>query len=418
LAKAKKPNKLAAAAAAGAAAAIKASQDQSALSLTWSADDDEDDQQAQVASEILEDLEQIDEEQGGDVTWELYCDTPLDKAGQIKKLARSELKTLRDECLALGPGQYHVVAREPGGTFVKRSRRNIKISGFARPTAVNPTPAGLDPITMMQMFEERAERRAAEARRERDAQIRFWGPLVMPVAIELAKGLFGRGGGESMKDIVGALVGMKDLVGATNSSDKAVETLLKGMDLARELSPPDSKGATWPDVVVNGVTQIAKEFRPLAEALANRRAAANGQPALQFHTAPATSGEPAGQKAGAPPAEALPSAAAAPGAEDPMLAMVNPLLRKLAGELEEFAVNGADPTLAADALMAKVPRLIRSYVEASQLKEWLMQPNWWPLTVQFHPALQPYQAYCDDVRLALLEAVEDEINPPAEDHAE
>lgn len=408
-------NKVARAAAAAAAAAVNASQQQDDVQLNWSADDEEDDE---VADELLEGLEQIDvDAAGGIMWWELFCSAPLDKAGQIRKLGTQELKGLRDECLQLGPGEYYVIARHKKGTFVKGSKRVIKISGYARPSATAiPTGQTFDPMVFMQQMEERAERRRMEERASRNAQIKFWAPILAPIGLEFAKGLFNRGGGEPLKDLVAALVGMKDLTGGGKSND--VENLLKGIELARDLNP-DPKGSTWPDVIGNGVGTIVRELRPLAEQLAARRNGATPgtspaqPPQLQFQTQPATPGVPAAPKAGEPPANAAPA-----GEMDPMLAMIEPLLRKLATELEDFAVNGADPGLAGEALLAKIPRLLRSQVQPPQLKEWLTQPDWWPITVGFHPGLQHYQAYCDDVRLALLQIVEDMINPPPDDAEE
>lgn len=382
-------------AAAAAAAAVKATNQHESVAINWGAEEEDDED---LQDDVLEDLEQIDEAAGGDITWELYCDVPLDKAGQVRKLGRTELRTLRDECLALGPGEYHVVARGPKGKFVPRSRRNIKISGFARGTApAAPATPAIDPTALFRQYEERAERLRLEAQRERQAQIKFWAPILAPIGIEMAKGLFGRSSGDSIKDLVGALVGMKEL---NNGGDKSVETLLKGMELARDMAP-DAKGSTWPDVLVNGVTSLAKEFRPLAESLAQRR---NGPPAPagtpQLRFAPAT---PPQQPT--PPAAAIPASTPTPEAD--MWVFVEPILRKLATELEEFAANATDPQLTAEALWAKVPRLIKGQVTAEQLKEWLTAPNWWEAAATFHPGLQAYMAFCDDVRQELLAIVTD-----------
>jgi hypothetical protein len=405
MAKKKSASKVASVAAAAAAAAVKASQ-QEAVDLAWASDEDEEDgDDKELRDEIIAGLERIDEEAGGEIVWELYCDAPIGKKGQIRKLSTHELRGLRDECLGYGPGEYHVQARRKDGLFVKDSRRPIKISDFARPTAVMPSAAPpTDPMALIQQMEDRLERRRLEARREREGQIKFWAPILAPIGVELARGLFGNRGGESIKDLVGALVGMKDLMG---KPENQVDTLLKGIELARDLNPADTKGSTWPDVLVNGITTVTKELRPLAEAAMNRRPGTNGaapaaapaQPAqLQFAPAPAAPGT-------TPPAT---------GEEDPMWAVIKPLLQRLAGELEEYAVNGADPSLAAEALLAKIPRLIRNQVQPGQLKEWLMQPTWWAIATQFHPALGSYQGFCDDVRLALLDIVEEQLNPTPE----
>ena len=401
-------DKVAKVAAAAAAAAVKAStSDESGRVLFFSNDEVDDDDDDELADEVMQGLAQIDESAAGDITWwELYCDTPLEKAGQIRKLSTGELKGLRDECLALGPGEYHVVARSKRGTFVKGSKQRIKISGFARAaTATNPSPQ-VDPFSMMAQMEERLERRRLSARAERNAEIKFWAPIFAPIGIELAKGLFGRGSGESIKDLVAALVGMKDLMGA-GAGDKQVDTLLKGIELARDLEPGSSKGSTWPDVLANGLSTLAK---PLADSLAQRRGATTNGTQLQFQPAAAPNpNAPAG--AIAPPANPQEQT---PEKDAMWVTIVEPLLQRLVQDLEEFAVNGADPALAAEALLAKIPRSLKSTVQPEQVKQWLTDPEWWTRLVSFRTSLAPYQAFCDDVRLSILEQLE----PPEDDNAQ
>lgn len=401
-------DKVAAAAAAAATAAVKASQE-SSLRLAW-ASDDSDDEGEELREEIIAGLEQIHEE-AGDVSWELYADTPADKAGQIRKLATSELRRVRDECLSYGPGEYHVIARGPDGTFVKKSRYNIRISHFARPPSSSSNTPAVDPMALIQQLDDRAEKRRLAAKQERDQNIKFWAPILAPIGVELAKGLLGRGGGDSIKDLVGALVGAKELLGGAKTSE--VDTLLKGIELARDLAPENSKGSTWQDVLLNGL----RELRPLAETVANRKLGvtppANTQP-IQFQTAATQLPAPAGN--GAKPPDSTTATGAA--GEEPMWPIIEPLLQRLASELEEYCANGAEPSLAAEALLAKVPRVLANQIQPQQVKEWLSLPNWWELTVRFRPTLSPYQGFCDDVRLTLLQIFEREINPPPEEDAE
>lgn len=392
------------AAAAAAAAAVRASQD-NVVKLAWASDDTDEDGE-ELREEIIAGLEQIHEE-AGDVSWELYADTPADKAGQIRKLATSELRRLRDECLSYGPGEYHVIARGPDGTFVKKSRYNIRISHFARPATPPTNTPSIDPIALLQQLDDRQEKRRIAARAEREQTIKFWAPILAPLGVELAKGLFGRSGGDSIKDLVGALVGVKDLIGGGKTSE--VETLLKGIELARDMAPENTKGSTWQDVLLNGL----RELRPLAETITNRKLGvappAPAQP-VQFQTAPAQLAAPAGNGV-SPPTSVTATGAAG---EDPMWPIIEPLLQRLAAELEEYAGNGAEATLAAEALLAKVPRLIASQIQPQQMKEWLTQGNWWELAVKFRPSLAPYQGFCDDVRLTLLQVFEEQLNPPAD----
>lgn len=413
MAKAKTTNStIAKAAAAAATAAVNASaNDDGPVWLFNNSPDDDDDEAEQLSDEILEGLQQIADSAGQDLCWwELYCDAPLEKAGLVRKMGTSELKGLQTECLGLGPGDYHVIARTKRGRFVKGSRQRIQISGFARSSTSSSPPASpaVDPLALMAQMEAKFERQREARRAERMAEIKFWAPILAPIGIELAKGLFGRSNGESMKDLVGALVGMKELVGG--GSGKDVENLLKGIELARDLEPGSQKGSTWPDVVVNGLTSIVKETRPLMESLAARK---NGIPSAAPPAAPTQL-----QFQPAQPAPATSSSTSTADPQQPtsqgdsMLAMVEPLLRRLAADLEDFASNAAEPMLAAEALLAKIPRTVRAMVQPEQIKSWLNQPDWWEHLVRFHPNIAPYQAYCDDVRLGVLDLM-DPQQPPA-----
>jgi hypothetical protein len=391
-------------AAAAAAAAVNASREKSnVVEFVLPTDDDED--ELGISGDIIEDLEKIDQDHGGSISWELYCDVPLDKSGQLAKLARSELGGLRDRCLEYGPGEYHVVARAPNGLFVKNTRRNLKISALARSSAPPAAPANqMDPFALMQLMEERAEKRRQQREKERWDTIKFWAPILSPIGLEMAKGLFGRGGsGESIKDMVAAMVGMKQLVGEPN--DKSVDTLLKGIELAQSLAPEgNSKGSTLYDVLGSTL----RELRPLAESLIQRRqGTAPAPPApAQLQFAPTPKGTAAG--AAEMPGAAAPAGSSPPVEGEAMLKYFEPLLRKLAGELEEFAVVAADPGLAAEALLVKVPRMVKAQIPYEQLKAWLTEPRWWDLLSEFHPGLQPYQAFCDQVREALIQILDQE----------
>lgn len=407
MARPKKPTGAAAVGAAAAAAAVEALRGNNGNVVDFILRGDEDEDEDRLSGDLLEDLEKIDESHGGGITWELYCDVPLDRSGQICRLQRSELRDLRNRCLEFGAGEYHVVARAATGKFVTGTRRNIKISGLARGPAPAAAPTGsaaIDPIAFLTMAEERAERRRAEERRQRMEQIKFWAPILAPIGVEMAKGLFGRAaGGESVKDLVAALVSMKQLNGDTNQ----VDTLLKGIELAQSLQPDSAgpKGSSWPDLIATGM----REARPLIESLTNRKAAAPAAPAaaaatqLRIAPVPPTA---AGSGGAAHADTAPPAGAPAAGAEADMFAMFEPLLRKLAGELEEYAVNATDPDLTAEALLAKIPRMVKAQIPAEQLLGWMNDPNWWQLLSDFHPPLRPYQAYCDQVREAIIYVVE------------
>ena len=346
------------------------------------------------ASELTEALASLDDGESG-IVWELYCTAPFDKLGLVRKMLREELPGLRDELLKLGPGSYQLRARGREGRYLKKAYRIFKVSNLAKPPteALAPRPNPTDPLLLMKEFEDRIEKRAEKQKSERWETIKLLAPLLAPIGVKLVDVLFGSR--NSTKDLVETLVALKTLNG-DGGSEKTLDAMFKGIELAKQLGGADGTGRSWPDLVLEAVKEVA----PMAKSMIEQRQ--NGAPAQP------------------PSAAALPAPAANPSLPQPvlgsaegndMLALVRPLLEKLAADLEDFAANSADPGLAAEALMGKIPKMIRSQVTPEQLREWLNNPQWWQIVVGFRPTLMPYQGYCDDVRADLLAQVEEEINP-------
>jgi hypothetical protein len=386
----RKPSANTIARAAAAAASAAAAMNDDSIDLDELGEGDE--------SEILEALESLDDGNSG-VTWELYCTAPFDKQGLVRRMVREELRTLRDEILKLGPGTYQLKARSPRGRYIEKSSKMFKVSGLAvrnaEPASSSPARAPLDPMLLMQQLEEKIEKRAAAAKAEKWETIKLLTPFLAPAAVELVKSLFGNRGGGGVKELVEALAVLKGLQGG-DGSDKAIEAMFKGIELARDMGGADGKGRSWPDLVLETIREIS----PVAKSIVDTRAAAIAATSQQPPT----------------PAPALLPAAAANGHAaglqggtlDPRFEMAKPLLNKLANDLEDFAGNAAHPDLTAESLWAKVPMFVRSQVSQQQLLEWLNSPDWWQHLATFRPTLQAFQNYCNDVRLSFIKLLEDE----------
>lgn len=339
-------------------------------------------------AEALEALAGIGE--GSDTKFVITCLTPLDRKGKIDEVTRDDLAELwqyiRDR---YGPGKYSVHAAT-NGQYVKGSRRVIEISPLAasaRAPASSSSAAAppADWERYLQRQAEADERRRREAREDRKDLLTLAG-LVLPAIISAMSG-----NRESLGSLTQALANMRALSGGSEgaSAEKLIEVLTRGMELGKGSGNP-------PETVLGVIRETVKDLvsspigQSVMDRIANRQALSAPAPAaLPRPTVPTAP----------PPAPAAPASAAPAPVEgnDMML----PLLNKLADELLDFATNGCDPGLAAEALVAKVPRMARAMLKGEQLHGWLTHPDWWLYVKQFRPALEPYMGFCDDVRQAL-----------------
>lgn len=387
-------------AAAAARAAVKASQE-SGEGVELEFDDDA----PRGEADALAALAQL----GGDAEYRyvISCLSPLDKKGQIEELTREDITELpnylRDK---FGPGRYEVRTMGPDG-YVKGGYLKITISSLALKRAPAESPAvaasagGFNVQEWMAMQEKRDEARRLEAREDRKFMLGLLVPLLAPMLKPA-----------TLADQAAAMQALQGLNGGSGP-EKAIEMLSKGLELGKELN---AGGATdgW-SVVRDILKDLAPAGNKLLDGIANRMP---GQPA-RVPMLPPPNNPPATSPAPVVPVTPAPGAGAAGSAPgDPMLEQVKPLLHKLAAELAEFAENGASPELAAHAVVAKIPRMVRAFVKPEQLQAWLTHPDWWALASNFHPALKPHPGFCDDVRQTLLAILTEEAQAPAEDEGE
>ncbi len=98
-----------------------------------------------------------------------------------------------------------------------------------------------------------------------------------------------------------------------------------------------------------------------------------------------------------------------------MWAIAEPWLRRRAEDLHEWAASNMEVELCAEMLLASVPKVFRAVLTAADLVGYLQRPDWWAVLTAFHPPLQPYHAWIDDLRGEVLQLLAEEINGPATD---
>jgi len=409
-----------------AAAVISAAQesDQAAEALELDAEE--------TTEDMLEGLRRLD--QGGNrITWSVYCDAPLDREGFIEKLRTEQLDEQRFKA-KYGAGEYRVVGRTTDGHYVKGSHRVLKISGIM--AEQHGTPGTIDPLGFLREMRASDEQRAQQRRDEFKSQAAIWAPAIATLgaaliqrrpAIDVAALITAlRPAQSSLGEMTTALVNLKNMQGDQSSG---LDTVLKVLDKLQDLPSGGSGDASW----VGIVREVLKEAAPVARELLTQH--------VSTPKAPLTSGPPfvvaqpsvrpqiTGNGATPPtslasaPSQPLPPAPSPASAETTQHSMtegttvfqaIEPWLRRRAVDLHEWAAVNMDVALAAETLLATVPKMFRAFMTPAELVTLLQAPDWWDHVKEFHPPLAPYQAWLDDVRGELLGLLQDEIDGRSE----
>ena len=90
-----------------------------------------------------------------------------------------------------------------------------------------------------------------------------------------------------------------------------------------------------------------------------------------------------------------------------------PWLRRKAEELLDAAADNMPIELEAERLLVAAEKKFKFFVSREDLKTYLTNPQWWEYVVAFHPPLQPYHAWVDDLRQELLSMLLEEEGPQA-----
>jgi hypothetical protein len=367
-----------------------------------------DDPEEELEQDAMASLAAIGGE-GEGIKYVLRCISPLDKKGTIDQIAQEELPDLvfmiRDR---YGPGKYTITAYGPNG-FIKGGHRTITVSPLtsrrdsAAAQAAAPLAASSSMQEWLQREEAREERRRQEAREDRKFYLQL-AVTALPAIL---------GGRESVGSLITALGGLREMTGGGN--DKALEALTRGLEIGKDLG---NHSESWPAIIRDTVKDLAGS--PVGQRLITRVAAA--APAVAPAAAPGPVKVPylPPQSAGAIPVPNPPPAAATPAPEgipEPIwVGIVLPTLNKLSHELLDFAANGADPGLAAEALIAKIPRALQETLKQEQPRAQVLaalrNPGWWPMLKDFRPELEPYEGYCDDVRMIIIKLMTEPESEP------
>lgn len=421
------------AAAAAAAAAVAASQTDQVLPL-----EDDEQEAAELAEDVLEGLRRLDQGSGNRITWYVYSNTPgksgssegyIDKLRSADQLDEDRFKRL------YGPGEYRIIGRTRDGAYVKGSHRTVKISDIG----VQDQQPAADVVSMLREMRAAEEDRATKRAENLKATATI---LATPLATVLAALIARRPSIDlaalvtalrpqqsTVAELTTALVQLRQLEQGSGGATGGVDVVLKLLERLQDLPlGGQGDGAGWLGIIRDVIRETAPAVRDVFQRQAGAApgqlppGATSGPPfgpgvpslpptpkpngsaaAPSFHSAPSQSSP------GAPPS-ATPTPTGSPSAEvstteaGEMLQLAEPWLRRRATDLQEWASNNMDVELCAEMLYASVPKGFRHLLTA----ELLTRPDWWQFVVGFHPPLEPYAAWIDDLRQQLVVVLEDE----------
>jgi len=365
----------------------------------------------ETAADVLEGLRRLD--QGGNrVTWYVYCDSPMEREGFVEKLKTEQLDEQRFKS-KYGPGDYRVVGKQSDGQYVKGSHKTIKISPILADDSRSSNGGG-DALALVREMRESDEKRQAQ----RSEQLKTYATILAGPLATLGAALIARRPAVDVAALISALrpqqstltevtTAMANLKAMQGESTAGVDVVLKVLERLPELPQGGGGELGW----LGFIRDVIKEAAPHARDLLAQ--VGQGKPPTPGALLPATSttGPPFGpgvnpspQLIPPPPHQAAASAAppASPGVPnvgDPdMLTAIEPWLRRRASDVQEWASANMDVELCAEMLLASVPKAFRSFVTPGELVGLLETADWWERLTVFHPPLQPYHAWVDDLR--------------------
>ena len=216
------------------------------------------------------------------------------------------------------------------------------------------------------------------------------------------------------------------------NSESTVDTVLKVFEAAQGLvgdkdsSNGSSKdGSNWVDVIRDLIKAAPDAIKPMLEARMAAMQAA--QPKATAAPIPRPSIAPAaGVKAAPstplsnPVTESVSSAASTANEGDGMLAMFMPIVKENLAKVVGWAEKNRDPQIYADVLVDELPDGFGDYIPITQVLEYLNNPQWFETICFVEPRLAPYQEWCNECRLAIIEIMKEfaeELSPPNPDAA-
>lgn len=383
------------------------------------ATDDLDQLDEELTADVLEGLRRLD--QGGNrVTWYVYCDSPMEREGFVEKLKTEQLDEQRFKG-KYGPGEYRVVGKQSDGQYVKGSHKTIKISPILAEDSRQS--GGGDALALVREMRESDEKREAQ----RSEQLKTYATILAAPLATLGAALIARRPAvdvaalitalrpqqSTLAEMTSALVNLKAMQG---ESSGGVDVVLKVLERLPDLPQGGGGELGWLGFIRDVIKEAAPHARELLGQMATRAPPAAGGllPAASTAGPPFGPGvTPAPPQLSRPVAAAangtapLPAAASTPGETD-MLTVIEPWLRRRASDLQEWSSTNMDCELCAEMLLASVPKAFRSFVTTDELVTLLQSADWWERVIAFHPPLQPYHAWIDDLRMEVIEQLRDE----------
>lgn len=337
----------------------------------------------ELDSDVLRALTEL--EGAGSVTWQIHRESQPDP-GFCGELTTGEL-SLRTIAERWGPGRYQVKGIQPGGQYFKSRRMTIakglndsplhKVANELKESlAGKPAPQTDQTQLMLHMMQQNTQVLVAALNRPQ-APAFDYRPLLTAIP--------------------GALVAMRDLFKPAQDSS-ALDSLLKGVKLAKELSG-DSKGSeSWGDIV--------KEALPAARELFASRGAPQPSQAISRPT-PMLTREIPTPEAVAPTPELPP-----PQEADDMkqLKLLSFLREQLALLLRRAAEN-RNPEVYAEVFLDSIP----PEFDVEIILAAFQRPDWFEMLCSFEPNATHYQGWLTQFRESVLEQFGNTDEPTADD---
>ncbi len=366
----------------------------------------------EILDGVLDGLRRLDQGGSNRITWYVYDDSMQD-SGYIEKLRTEQL----DEELfktRYGAGAYRVIGKNASGQYVKGASAPVKISSVLaeprRATSGATHAPDSDALALLR------EMRAADERRaqQRQEDNRNWaqalaGPLATVAAAWVSRPSTDiaslvvalRPQQSTLSEMTQALMNLQALQGEKSNT---MDVMLKVLDRVQDMPASAGEGG-W----IGIVRDVLREAAPVAREMLSRPGQPQPQPVL---TAGPAFG-PGVRTLGAPspvPAPANPAVSPVPvSPEADMWRIAEPWLKRRAEDLLEDAAANMDVDLVAEMLFEKARKRFEAMVSLSELLVFLQHPQWWELLIRFFPPITPYQAWVNDVRVALLRVIADEL---------
>lgn len=349
---------------------------------------------------------------------------PVEKKGFCCNISVAEFSLEKMRSM-VGPGKYMVQIKGPKGFLPGGGIVDIAEMAQSTPTGANS----------FESFFERMDRREEERRKEAsDRSSKIW-ELAMVSVPTLLAGFFNRpqpqsdmpaliaalkpAPGPTITDLTAALANMQSLT-APKNSESTVDTVLKVFEAAQGLVGDKSdggggkEGSSWVDVIRDLIKAAPDAIKPMLEArMAAMQAAqptataAPIPPRSPPSIAPSVStGGAASNLATTEVSESALSAGSTASNGD-MLTLFMPIVKSNLAKVAVWAEKNRDPQVYAEVLVDELPDGFGDYIPISDVLNYLRNSEWFPIIVSVEPALAPYQEWCNECRLAVIEIMKE-----------